>query len=133
MLLWSATEDERSLRRLQLAAETGSAFAFLFRPPSSLRRPSPAALRLALYPVEDGTCAERCNPGMVGLDQLAEADAIELRAMIEEHHRRTDSPVAQRVLDEWEATLPHFVKVMPADYFRALKDLEKERAMQAAE
>ena len=58
VLLWSATEDERSLRRLQLAAETGNAFAFLFRPPSSLRRPSPAALRLALYPVEEGTCAD---------------------------------------------------------------------------
>jgi hypothetical protein len=58
VLLWSATEDQRSLRRLQLAAETGGAFAFMFRPASTLCHPSPAALRLALYPVEDGTCAE---------------------------------------------------------------------------
>ena len=58
VLLWSRTEDERSLRRLQLAAETGGAIAFMFRPPSTLHRPSPAALRVALYPAENGTCAE---------------------------------------------------------------------------
>ncbi len=32
---------------------------------------------------EDGTFAERCNMGMVGFEEPAEADAIELRAMIE--------------------------------------------------
>ena len=49
---------------------------------------------------EDGTFQERCNMGMVGFDELAEADAIELREMIEEHRRRTDSPVAARVLEQ---------------------------------
>lgn len=58
VLLWTPTEDDRALRRLQLAAETGSAFAFAFRPASTLRRQSPAALRVALYPAEDGTRAE---------------------------------------------------------------------------
>ena len=43
---------------------------------------------------EDGPFAKRCNMGMVGFDELSEADAIELRAMIEEHQRRTGSPVA---------------------------------------
>src|SRR4029077_2189850 len=42
---------------------------------------------------EDGTFERRCNMGMVGFDEMDEADAIELRAMIEEHHARTDSPV----------------------------------------
>ena len=42
--------------------------------------------------------------GMVGFEELAEADAIELRAMIEEHLRRTDSPVAARVLGELGAS-----------------------------
>src|SRR5271165_3188012 len=50
---------------------------------------------------EDGTFAARCNMGMVGFEQPSEADAIELRAMVEEHLRRTDSPVAARVLQEW--------------------------------
>jgi hypothetical protein len=56
--LWSSTQDESLLRRLQLAAETGKALAFLYRSPACLRRPSPAALRVTLYPDADGTRAE---------------------------------------------------------------------------
>ena len=52
---------------------------------------------------EDGDFAERCNMGMVGFEAPSEADAIELRALIEEHGRRTGSPVAERVLADWDA------------------------------
>ncbi|SFD02105.1 cell division inhibitor SulA [Thiohalospira halophila DSM 15071] len=48
VLGWPATADDRALRRLQLAAETGGATGFLFRPPRALEQPSPAAVRLAL-------------------------------------------------------------------------------------
>ncbi len=58
---------------------------------------------------EDGAFAgagrlarRRCNMGMVGFEELAAADAIELRALIAEHEQRTDSPVARRVLADWE-------------------------------
>ena len=54
VLLWSQSPDDRSLRRLQLAAQTGSALAFAFRPQQMLANPSPAALRLALHPHETG-------------------------------------------------------------------------------
>ena len=40
------------LRRLQLAAESSSKLAFLFRPESALQQPSPAALRLQLEPAD---------------------------------------------------------------------------------
>src|SRR5271156_1193186 len=43
VLVWSPTRDERLLRRIQLAAETGKSFAFLYRSPDTLRQPSPAA------------------------------------------------------------------------------------------
>src|SRR5262249_15412454 len=43
---------------------------------------------------EHGRFAARCNMGMVGFEELSEADTIELRAMIEEHGARTGSPVA---------------------------------------
>jgi len=71
---------------------------------------------------EDGTFAGRCNMGMVGFEELSEADAIELREMIAEHERRTGSPVARRALEDWEALLQagRFVKVMPHDYKRVL-------------
>jgi glutamate synthase domain-containing protein 2/glutamate synthase domain-containing protein 1/glutamate synthase domain-containing protein 3 len=66
----------------------------------------------------------RCNMGMVDFEALTPADGIELRAMIEEHEQRTDSPVARRVLAEWERLLAGgaFVKVMPADYRRVLRE-----------
>ncbi|HEY6484364.1 MAG TPA: translesion DNA synthesis-associated protein ImuA [Steroidobacteraceae bacterium] len=54
VLLWSPIMADRALRRLQLAAEAGQACAFLYRTPAQLRSSSPAALRLALSPAEDG-------------------------------------------------------------------------------
>jgi len=82
---------------------------------------------------KDGMFPKRCNMGMVGFEQLSEADAIELRAMIEEHQRRTDSPVAARVLSEWQRLLDAgaFVKVMPHDYKRVLRELAEEEALAA--
>jgi glutamate synthase domain-containing protein 3 len=72
---------------------------------------------------EDGTFASRCNMGLVGFDPLEQADVIELHELIEEHHLRTQSPVAARILRAWDEHLPSFVKVMPRDYKRALQEL----------
>lgn len=58
VLLWSETTDDRSLRRLQLAAEAGQALAFLYRSPAALRQPSPAALRIVLEPDGEGLRAQ---------------------------------------------------------------------------
>jgi glutamate synthase (NADPH/NADH) large chain/glutamate synthase (ferredoxin) len=83
---------------------------------------------------EDGTFAERCNMGLVGFDPIEEPDAIELHELIEEHHLRTRSTVAARVLSRWAEYLPRFVKVMPHDYKRALRELaEAEEAMRATD
>jgi hypothetical protein len=54
VLLWSTVQEDRALRRLQLAAESGKACAFLYRPPSALTHASPAALRIALSAANDG-------------------------------------------------------------------------------
>jgi glutamate synthase domain-containing protein 2/glutamate synthase domain-containing protein 1/glutamate synthase domain-containing protein 3 len=72
----------------------------------------------------------RCNMGMVGFESLSEADAIELRDLIEEHLRRTGSPVAQDVLSRWDELIAReaFMKVMPHDYKRVL-DERARRAM----
>jgi glutamate synthase (NADPH/NADH) large chain/glutamate synthase (ferredoxin) len=73
---------------------------------------------------ERGEFAERCNMGMVGFEAPAEGDAEELRALIEEHGRRTGSPVAARVLADFDGLLARsaFVKVMPHDYKRVLAE-----------
>ena len=54
MLLWSAVQEDRALRRLQLATEAGKACAFLYRPPLTLTQASPAAVRIALSAADDG-------------------------------------------------------------------------------
>ncbi len=74
---------------------------------------------------ETGEFPARCNMGMVGFDEISAADAIELRAMIEEHKRHTDSPVARDVLARFEQLLASgsLVKVMPHDYKRVLREL----------
>jgi glutamate synthase domain-containing protein 3 len=43
-----------------------------------------------------------------------------LSGWVEEHRERTGSPVAERLLADWDAQLARFVKVMPHDYKRAL-------------
>jgi len=68
----------------------------------------------------DGTFAERCNDELVGLETLEPDDLRILRDLVEEHERRTESPVAGRVLDDWLRAQLRFVKVMPHDYRAAL-------------
>jgi glutamate synthase domain-containing protein 2/glutamate synthase domain-containing protein 1/glutamate synthase domain-containing protein 3 len=72
---------------------------------------------------EGGTFAERCNMELVGFDPLEVDDVAALHELIEEHHLRTQSPVAARILREWDAAVRRFVKVMPHDYKRALREL----------
>jgi glutamate synthase domain-containing protein 3 len=81
----------------------------------------------------DKTFAKRCNMGTVGLEEPSGADAIELRALIEEHLLRTDSRVAARVLAEFDALLEAgaFVKVMPHDYKRVLREQAEQEALAA--
>jgi glutamate synthase domain-containing protein 2/glutamate synthase domain-containing protein 1/glutamate synthase domain-containing protein 3 len=67
----------------------------------------------------DGTFAARCNHELVGLEPAQ--DDEELRALVEEHERRTGSTVAARLLAGWDPS--RFVKVMPHDYRRALAEL----------
>ena len=48
VLCWPHKADDRALRRLQVAAETGSTLAFAYRSLSESVNPSPAALRIAI-------------------------------------------------------------------------------------
>lgn len=67
VLNWLPTADYRQLRRLQLAAETGAALAFVFRPAGALTQASPAALRLRVSLDGDATAIDilKCR-GRVG-------------------------------------------------------------------
>jgi hypothetical protein len=54
LLAWLRAADERRMRRLQLAAETGHTWGVLFRHARAAQDRSPAALRLLLEPSADG-------------------------------------------------------------------------------
>ncbi len=54
-------------------------------------------------------------------------DAIRLKQLIANHLHYTNSEVARNILDNWEAYLPKFVKVMPVEYRRALKAMQAEK------
>ncbi len=55
VLAWSRLANERSLRRLQLAAEAGNAWGVLFRSTWAASQSSPAALRLRVEPLPGAT------------------------------------------------------------------------------
>jgi glutamate synthase domain-containing protein 3 len=74
-----------------------------------------------------------CNKSAVDLVKVDEAeDAQQLKSLIEEHFQSTQSAVAKKVLDEWEKTLPKFVKVYPTDYRRVIEDRKKQNELQVA-
>jgi hypothetical protein len=54
LLAWLRAADERRMRRLQLAAETGHSWGVLFRHARAAQDRSPAALRLLLEPAANG-------------------------------------------------------------------------------
>ncbi|MBN2309185.1 MAG: glutamate synthase subunit alpha, partial [Candidatus Hydrogenedentes bacterium] len=71
---------------------------------------------------EDGTFASRCNTGMVDLKPVREEGIPQLRGMLERHVEYTGSTVARRILDDWDAALGRFVRVMPRMYARVLRE-----------
>jgi glutamate synthase domain-containing protein 3 len=73
---------------------------------------------------EQGDFAARCNTQLVGLEALEAEDEAAVIELLEEHAERTGSPVAARLLAEWDPV--QFVKVIPHDYRRALAELGDE-------
>ncbi len=70
---------------------------------------------------------QRCNLAMVDLEKLIQPEDIqELKTMIEEHARYTQSSVAAGILANWNASLAKFHKVMPIEYRRALERQAQE-------
>ena len=70
-----------------------------------------------------------CNLEMVELESVEDAaDIAELRDLVQKHANYTGSTVAQAILDDWDQSLSRFIKVMPTDYKRAMKELAAENA-----
>lgn len=64
VLCWPQQPDDRALRRLQVAAETGHTLAFAYRPLREAANPSPAALRLAVESQPAQLRVLKCRGGL---------------------------------------------------------------------
>ncbi len=76
VLAWLESANDKALRRLQLGAEENACWTVLFRPGATLRRSSPAALRLRLCAADAVIRVEiiKCRgtrPGTVVLERPA--------------------------------------------------------------
>ena len=74
----------------------------------------------------DGKFKSRCNPAMVGLGPVEDAELLMVRRLVEKHVEWTGSALGRRLLEQW-AGLP-FVRVMPNDYRRMLEAQARMRA-----
>ncbi|MBI3312629.1 MAG: glutamate synthase large subunit [Candidatus Omnitrophica bacterium] len=76
-----------------------------------------------------GTFPALCNQQMVGLEKVEDPREIEeLRMMISNHAKYTESKRAKQILDLWDDMISKFVKVLPKDYKRVLSALERMKS-----
>src|SRR5690606_28673595 len=61
------------------------------------------------------------------MHDLTTDDERRLRRLIENHRRYTDSERAKAILENWQAYLPKFVKVMPVEFRKALQKMAARR------
>ncbi len=96
-----------------------------------------------VFDEEGDFISKRLNREMVNVYQLIESTDEEIaavKARLERHVELTGSVRGQAILDDWDALLPKFVKVLPSDYERVLdavaraesKGLRGDDAIQAA-
>ena len=91
---------------------------------------------LAFVLDEAGDFKARCNLGMVDLEAVVDTADVELvKDLLARHIRFTHSPVAARLLVDWERSRSRFVKVIPRDYKRVMEAIKKaqETGMSADE
>ena len=74
---------------------------------------------------EDGDFDFYCNKGLVELLEVEDRkDITELQGLISRHLTYTQSPKAAKILTQWEEYLPKFVKVIPFEYRKVLRERE---------
>jgi len=98
---------------------------------------------------EDGQFAARCNTAMVSMEKVLPAaeqeasiaraiwhrdqtDEVQLKKLLEDHHRWTGSKRARELLDHWAEARAKFVKVFPNEYKRALGEINAKKVAAAA-
>jgi glutamate synthase (NADPH/NADH) large chain len=92
-----------------------------------------------------GDFDRRCNHSMVALETVLPeseqtgapmhkgmTDESLLKGLVTQHFRRTNSSVAEEILQNWEDARSKFVKVFPHEYRRALNEMAEQNQQEAA-
>jgi glutamate synthase (ferredoxin) len=70
----------------------------------------------------------RVNAEMVLFEAITEHYEVnEVKTMIRNHVKFTGSEVGHRILEDWENSVFHFVKIIPKDYKRMFEAIERGR------
>ena len=67
-----------------------------------------------------------CNTEMIEFETLQADDISKLWRLIKNHSLYTNSPLAKRILDDWQSQQQYFLKIMPIEYKKALEKLALE-------
>ncbi|XP_017842989.1 glutamate synthase [NADH], amyloplastic isoform X2 [Drosophila busckii] len=77
----------------------------------------------------DGSFKPKVNPESVELLPLQlDEDVVLVKGLLRDFIEKTNSKVAQELLDNWAQEQDKFVKVFPYEYQKALKDMAEEQA-----
>ena len=71
---------------------------------------------------------KKCNASTFELENLEdEEDLKELKQLIKNHKKYTDSAVATKILNGWNIALDSFIKVMPTDYKKVMIEMKEKK------
>jgi len=78
--------------------------------------------------------ATRCNQALVELAPVTEmSDTTLLKGLIERHARLTGSARARHVLARWDDALREFVRVIPTEYLKAMRNAPEQSSRHGGE
>lgn len=80
-----------------------------------------------VYDPESSLSRKANSEGLNFLKVDESQDILQLRELVENHYNATLSPLAQRLLENWEKEISNFTKVLPEEYRQALLRLEEEQ------
>jgi len=75
----------------------------------------------------DGNFRDACNPEMVDLDPIDEADMETIAGLLKEHLIATESSVAKFILSDLDNQRSNFIKVYPRDYKKVMQTQKNEK------
>lgn len=73
---------------------------------------------------EDGNFADKCNMELIILEELNNENKEDLKQMLENHYKYTNSQKAKKLLDNFDVEINKFIKVIPKAYKQVIEQIK---------